>query len=101
MSHNLNFRNGKASMMFYGDRPWHSLGTELNHPATAKEAIEVAQLDYQVELQPVFLRNNILIDDVKATVRIDTNQTFGIVSDRYKIVQNVDAFDFFDTVVGE
>ena len=102
MAHNLYINpQGKASVMYYGKRPWHGLGTELKNPATAREAIEAAQLDYNVELQPVYLRNNKVINKVMSTVRADTEQSLGIVSDRYSIVQNVDAFGFFDTVVGD
>lgn len=97
MAHNLNGNR----MFFYGQKPWHNLGVELNNPATAREAIEAAQLDYKIDLQPIFLRNNVEIENAKATVRRDTNQALGIVTDRYKIVQNIEAFDFFDNVVGE
>lgn len=97
MAHNLN----ENRMAYYGARPWHGLGVELKHPATAREAIEAAQLDYAVALQPIYLKNNVLIDNAEATVRVDTNKALGIVSKRYRIVQNVEAFNFFDTVVGE
>lgn len=97
MSHNIY----KNNMMYVGEQPWHKLGVKVDKVATAKEAIEAAQLDYKVELQPIFLRNNILIDNAKATVRVDENIPLGIVTERYKIVQNVDAFNFFDTLVGE
>jgi len=97
MSHNINGNK----MFYYGQTPWHNLGVELKNPATAKEAIEAADLDYKIELQPIFLRNNVEIQNAKASVRVDTNQALGIVTDRYKIVQNIEAFDFFDTVVGE
>ncbi len=97
MAHNI----CEKKIMYYGKPPWHGLGTELNHAATAKEAIEAADLDYKIEIQPVYLKNNVLIDNAKATVRIDTNKSLGIVSERYKIVQNVEAFNFFDNVVGD
>lgn len=102
MAHNLNMNSdGSANLMYVGARPWHGLGIELKNPATAREAIEAANLDYKVELQPIYLRNNRVIDKVKSTVRVDTLASLGIVSDRYGIVQNVDAFGFFDSVVGD
>lgn len=102
MAHNLNI-DARGARMFYSgqEKPWHGLGVELNSPATAREAIEAARLDYKIELQPIYLKNNIKVDNAKATVRVDTNKALGIVTDRYKIVQNVEAFNFFDTVVGE
>ena len=43
MAHNLNFRHGRASMMYVGSKPWHSFGTKVDHVATSAEAIEAAQ----------------------------------------------------------
>lgn len=97
MSHNIN----KDSMMYVGEKPWHGIGTELKNPATAKEAIMAAKLNYEVELQPMFLKNGKKVADKMASVRKDTQDALGIVTDRYKIIQNVEAFDFFDNVVGE
>jgi len=99
MSHNLN-EDGKR-MFYTGETPWHRLGTKLDNPATAKEAIEAANLDYDVTLEPVYLKGGVEINGRKATVRKDTRAVFGVLSDKYKIVQNREAFSFFDTVVGE
>jgi phage/plasmid-like protein (TIGR03299 family) len=99
MSHNLN-ENGKR-MFYTGEKPWHGLGTKLNEPATALEAIQAARLDYKVVLQPIYTSQGQLISGKSATVRLDTNNPLGIVGSVYKIVQNVDAFSFFDVVVGE
>jgi len=35
-----------------------------------------------------------------ATVRADTDQVLGVVGKDYEIVQNKDAFTFFDAIVG-
>ena len=101
MAHNLNFVNGKASMMYTGAKPWHELGTELDRPATAKEAIAAAQLDYIVTPEPLYRKNNQEMPNLKAAVRQDTDAVLGYVSDSYKIIQNTDAFGFFDSVVEE
>ena len=43
MAHNLEQRDGQASMFFTGDVPWHQLGRHLNKPATAAEAMDQAK----------------------------------------------------------
>jgi hypothetical protein len=51
MAHNLATTNGKTAMMYMGEVPWHRLGTKLNEPATAREAIEASGLNYRVEIE--------------------------------------------------
>ncbi len=36
-----------------------------------------------------------------ATVRKDTQQVFGLVGSRYEPIQNTEAFEFFDSIIGE
>ncbi|MHB1050653.1 MAG: DUF932 domain-containing protein [Bacteroidota bacterium] len=103
MSHNLEQRDGQASMFYTGAVPWHSLGTALNKPATAAEAMEAARLDYTVVKRPMkAIINGRQYSDVPnafATVRTDTHQVLGVVGGRYEPVQNKDAFNFFDPLV--
>ena len=54
MAQGLNIETGKASMMYVGKEPWHGLGTKLDGPATAEQAIVAANLEWEVEKQPVF-----------------------------------------------
>ena len=103
MAHNLNFNNGRASMMYFGAPPWHQLGQKLDHPATAAEAIEQAGLNFEVRKRPLRTvirgRKQIEIPDHFATVRMDTGDVLGVVGSRYEPVQNRDAFVFFDPLV--
>jgi phage/plasmid-like protein (TIGR03299 family) len=86
-----------------GPAPWHDMGTELSCPATAREAIEFARLNYTVVKKPlkevVDLNNPTDVPDRWATVRTDTGAVLGIVDDSYEPVQNRDAFKFFDNLV--
>lgn len=80
--------------------PWHGLGTVLDNPLTSKEAIVAAGLDWNVVKKDVF------VDGVKApgyvaNVRDSDNSILGLVSNRYTIVQNSEAFEFTDSLVDE
>jgi phage/plasmid-like protein (TIGR03299 family) len=104
MAHNLNFNNGKTSFMTVKEKAWHGLGQVLDKPATAEEAIKEAGLDFTVEKEQVSIYLNGEAHNVPgkfATYRTDNSKPFGIVGDRYEIVQNRDAFNFFDAIVGE
>jgi phage/plasmid-like protein (TIGR03299 family) len=54
-----------------------------------------------VEQTPVYMENGVLIPNYKANVRSTDKSCLGIVTDRYKIVQNTEAFEFTDAIVGE
>jgi phage/plasmid-like protein (TIGR03299 family) len=78
--------------------PWHNMGIELNHPKTARYAMEMAGLDYTVVKKPLKLKTG-LKQDAYATVRTDTDEVMGFVSESYEPVQNINAFTFFDSLV--
>ena len=102
MGHNLNETNGQVAMMYVGEVPWHKLGTKLDHPATAQEAIESAGLGFTVE--KLSLKTETLdlpVESHFATVRDDTKQVLGVVGSRYVPIQNREAFSTFDALVGE
>jgi phage/plasmid-like protein (TIGR03299 family) len=95
----------EVETMFYtGKEPWHGLGTKLDNPATAAEAIVAAGLDWKVGKRKVFAGDDVTneyhpcIDNV-AIVRMDDNKVLGVVGRYYEPIQNHDAFDFFDSVV--
>lgn len=87
--------------MFSGNgiRPWHGIGTVVEGAPTSDEAIKIAKLDWKVEQFPISANGN-EIPEYFANVRMDTNEALGVVKSRYKIVQNNEAFDFVDGVVG-
>lgn len=98
MAHNIN----ENSRVFTVGESWHGLGTVVDKEQTAENAIKLAKLDYSVKKVNMFYgQDKQLIQTNKAIVREDTNNILGITTDKYKIVQNVNAFSFFDTVVGE
>lgn len=91
-----------------GIRPWHGIGTVVQGCPTSDEAIKLAKLDWDVLQYPVyanedalhFADGNIRCDGYFANVRSDTEDVLGIVKGRYKVLQNREAFDFVDDIVG-
>ena len=106
MPHDIAYTaNGEAMMMFYGDKPWHGLGTEVSTLVTAPEAVRLAQCDYTVEAQQMMRQDSsgqaIEYPNRFALVRSDTNEALDIVSDRYEILQNIDTAQFADEVFAQ
>jgi phage/plasmid-like protein (TIGR03299 family) len=91
--------------LFYHRNPcWHGLGIRLENPPTSKEALIAAGLDWKVVQVPIFTKNegeDNQINNYKANVRETDGSVLGIVTDRYKIVQNEEAFEFVDYLLGE
>jgi phage/plasmid-like protein (TIGR03299 family) len=117
MAHNLNFnsRTGNYSFFSVKQKAWHGLGQIVEDYPTSEEAIRHAGLDYEVLKKPAFIEgeglsmgkngeiiegSNIIIPDRFGTYRSDTNQAFDVVGKDYQIVQNREAFSFFDAIVG-
>lgn len=101
MAHNLATTNGKTAFAHYGEAPWHGLGTKLDAPATAEEAIVAAGLDYEVQLTPLVTADGLDVPQWRAVVRYDNQTVLGVVSDRYQVISNRHAFGFLDAVVAE
>ncbi len=112
MPHNLYTDpvSGQISMMYAGDTPWHRLGKKLEQPATSKEAIQAAGLDWLVDKYPLKVKTPTTYQTVEnqfVIMRKDLWQQdkpgpyFGIVSGGYQLLQNHEAFEFFDDVVGQ
>lgn len=89
--------------MFYVGRkkPWHGLGTSVENAPSSSEAIRLAGLDWIVEPNPIYLADGTEIIGQKANIRSKDNSVLGIVSDRYQIVQNSEAFEFVDSLLEE
>ena len=73
-----------------------NLGTNTIGATTVDEALRIGGLDYEVHKKPIFLADGTIIDGYQATVRNTDNHVYGIVSDKYNVVQNRDAFGFID-----
>lgn len=105
MAHEIDMTTGKAAVFVTGEKPWHGLGKVIESAANSAEAIGLAGLDWKVEQWPLtaFGPTGHRVDAVGevANVRTDTNAILGLVSDSYRVFQNVECFDFMDALVGE
>lgn len=88
------------TMFSVREKPWHGLGTVVAEAPDSKDALRTAGLDWTVSQMPVSTEYG-MIEGYKANVRSTDNRVLGVVSDRYKIIQNVDAFSFTDALLGE
>lgn len=88
------------SMFSVRQVPWHGLGKILEEAPDSVAAIKQAGLDWTLDKTPIHLPNGRVIPDYFANVRSDTQESLGIVTGRYSIVQNREAFAFTDALVG-
>lgn len=94
--------SAEVETMFYTrQKPWHGLGTMVTEAPDSKSALELAGLNWTVIQKPIETQDGLLIPGFKANMRNTDNQVLGVVTDRYKVVQNQDAFAFTDKLLGE
>ena len=94
--------SANVETMFYTrEKPWHGLGTQVMEAPTSAAALSLAGLDWRVIQKPLLTYDEIPVPGFKANVRDSDNQVLGVVTDRYKVVQNEDAFAFTDSLLGE
>lgn len=110
MAHDLDIDvNGKARMFSAeGKTPWHGLGEVVEGIPTAKEALDLAGLDWmvkKVQVNASYFNGGEFVDipipDTFANIRDIDNKVLGVVKQNYQIMQNNEAFDFMDTIVGD
>ncbi|MDE6319183.1 MAG: DUF932 domain-containing protein, partial [Lachnospiraceae bacterium] len=89
------------SMFYVRETPWHGLGTRVMEAPTSAEALHLAGLDWKVLQEPVYTVKNEHIPGFFVNIRDMDRKVLGVVSDRYKVVQNEEAFAFTDALLGE
>ena len=88
-------------MFYVRETPWHGLGTRVMEAPASSEALQIAGLDWKVIQEPIYTAGKEPIEGFKVNVRDIDRKVLGVVSDRYKIVQNQEAFSFTDELLGE
>jgi phage/plasmid-like protein (TIGR03299 family) len=112
MAHNIHYneQSGQHSFFSVKEKPWHGLGKIVSDYPNSAEALRFAGLDYEVVKQDLYTttlhENGQAMDQQQrikthnATMRTDTGEVLGVVGKDYEIIQNRDAFSFFDAIVG-
>jgi phage/plasmid-like protein (TIGR03299 family) len=114
MAHHIYFIEEIKGHSFFSvkEKPWHNLGQIVEEYPTSFEAIAHAGLDFEVEKRRLFTPSapivtqdfidsgRLDIPDYCSTVRTDNDTVLGVVGKDYHIIQNRDAFSFFDSIVG-
>ena len=88
------------TMMYVREKPWHGLGTMVAEAPTSADALRLSGLDWEVLQKNVQVCGGSRIEGYKANVRSSDGKVLGMVTDRYKVVQNADAFSFTDNLIG-
>ncbi len=87
------------TMFSVRERPWHGLGQIVTEAPTSGDALRLAGLDWEVRQRSIYTSIG-KVEGYKANVRDTDGQVLGVVTDRYKVVQNTEAFAFTDELLG-
>lgn len=87
------------SMFYVRTAPWHNLGIRTEDALSSAEALIKSGLNWEVKQQPILTNEGVLVEGYKANVRDSDNKILGVVTDRYKVVQNHEAFAFTDELL--
>ena len=80
----------------------NAFGTvDISSANNVNEALQLSMLDWNVDSKIIYNENGEPYERFRANVRESDGKLLGIVTDRYSIVQNIDAFDFVDNLVSE
>lgn len=107
MSHEIYTNaDGRASMAYVGETPWHGLGSQLTLNSPLDVWLKEAGLDYEIHGGEVMTalpdgQNIITMPSRKLLYRSDTNEPLSIVGNKYKVVQPGEVMEFFRDLTEE
>ena len=76
---------------------WHAIGKSVEECKNVEQVLKASKLDYTVTKEPTYKFDGVNFQHISnrfVTTRSTDGHTYDIVSDKYEIVQNRDAFDF-------
>lgn len=79
---------------------WKGLGINVAEARSSQEALAMSGLDWNVYQQTMTADNGVPILGYKANIRDIDDQLLGVVTDKYQVVQNKEAFAFTDELLG-
>lgn len=88
----------------YVDRTttWHAIGKDVQECKDMEQVLRNSGLNYTVEKRPVFMHDEFMnphvIPNRFATVRTSDGHPYDVISDKFEIVQNREAFDFVNYI---
>lgn len=88
------------TMFYTREKPWHGLGVRVEEAPASADALRMAGLDWEVLQESIYTDTGDKISGYKANVRSTDRKVLGVVTDRYKVIQNSEAFEFTDTLIG-
>lgn len=113
MGHGFNVMGRNTTFATRKEMAWHGLGTVVD-AMTSEEAMVLGGLDFEVGLKPIYTIKNhqvknkfyikedlVRVSNNFATYRKDNDHIFAVVGSRYEPIQNTEAFEFFDSIIGE
>jgi phage/plasmid-like protein (TIGR03299 family) len=108
MAHNLNYNSETGKYSFYSvkEKAWHDLGHIAEQYETSEQVLTNSGLNFSVEKAPNIHRlpngTEIVSETSFFTYRTDTNEILGDqLGTDYHVVQNLEAFSFFDAIAGK
>lgn len=98
------------SMMYVGATPWHKEGVKLDSPPNCQEALVASGLNWEVVKRPTYYSDPTNDEELfngfgskptghYVTMRTDTGQVLGNVSQKYEVLQNSEAFMPFEALL--
>lgn len=93
-------------MAYHGAPPWHGLGMPLSDCPTSAQMITAAGLNWEVEMRPVRWQDRAPKPRRYQLIRrprspLECEVPLAVVGPRYRPLQNSEAFEFFDPIVGQ
>lgn len=96
MAHNLNVREGKVSMVYQGQTPWHSLGFKIDPGMTPSAARNACGMEtFEVSKELLYLSDGHVIPNHRAIVS-DRGDVLAVMGKDYEVKQYSETLSIAD-----